>query len=309
MIPLGSCTMKLNATTEMLPLSFPELADMHPFVPIDQAEGYDEMNRDLCMMLANLTGFDAVSLQPNSGASGEYTGLRAIQAYHHANGDKHRNICLIPTSAHGTNPASAVMAGMKVVSVPTTDEGTVDKDALEKLAQKHKDNLAAFMVTYPSTFGVYEDGVEECCEIIHKNGGQVYMDGANLNAQLGLTSPGIIGADVCHLNLHKTFCIPHGGGGPGMGPIGVKKHLAPFLPSHPVIPTGAIPAVSGAGENKPFGCTAAAPHGSSLILAISYGYLVMMGSEGLTRASKHAILNANYMAHRLKKDYEILYTG
>eukprot|EP00216_Chloropicon_sp_CCMP2111_P001078 CAMPEP_0198234592 /NCGR_PEP_ID=MMETSP1446-20131203/578_1 /TAXON_ID=1461542 ORGANISM="Unidentified sp, Strain CCMP2111" /NCGR_SAMPLE_ID=MMETSP1446 /ASSEMBLY_ACC=CAM_ASM_001112 /LENGTH=1039 /DNA_ID=CAMNT_0043915397 /DNA_START=47 /DNA_END=3166 /DNA_ORIENTATION=- len=309
MIPLGSCTMKLNATSEMIPITWPEFANVHPFVPEDQAEGYTEMITNLGKMLSEVTGFDAMSMQPNSGASGEYSGLMAIRAFHQNNGDQHRNVCLIPVSAHGTNPASAAMVGMKIVSIATDSQGNVDLEDLKKKASTHSKNLGALMITYPSTFGVYESKINEICDIIHENGGQVYMDGANMNAQVGLTSPGLIGADVCHLNLHKTFAIPHGGGGPGMGPIGVKKHLAPFLPSHPVIPTGAIPAVSGAGENKPFGCTAAAPHGSSLILAISYGYLVMMGSEGLTRASKHAILNANYMAHRLKKDYEILYTG
>lgn len=265
------------------------------------------MISNLADMLCEITGFDAMSMQPNSGASGEYAGLMSIRAYHQSRNDHHRNICIIPVSAHGTNPASAVMSGMKIVSVSTDQQGNVDIDDLRAKAEKHADNLAALMITYPSTYGVYESKVDEICQIIHDNGGQVYMDGANMNAQVGLTSPGLIGADVCHLNLHKTFAIPHGGGGPGMGPIGVKAHLAPFLPSHPVIPTGAFPAVKG--EKVPFGTMAAAPHGSSLILAISYAYLVMMGSKGLTKASEHAILNANYMAKRLSDDFEILYTG
>merc|ERR1712151_606201 len=230
----------------------------------------------------------------------------AIRQYHLSRGDKQRNVCIIPTSAHGTNPASAIMAGMKIVTTGVDKDGFVSIEEVRAAAEKHKDNLAAFMITYPSTHGLYEDGIDELCEIIHTNGGQVYMDGANMNAQVGLTSPGLIGADVCHLNLHKTFAIPHGGGGPGMGPIGVKAHLAPFLPSHPVIPTGAMPAVD---DKKPFGCMAAAPHGSSLILAISYGYMVMTGGKGLTKASEHAILNANYMASRLADDFDILFKG
>lgn len=306
MIPLGSCTMKLNATSEMMPITWDSFANLHPFAPEDQAEGYKEMISNLADMLCEVTGFDAMSMQPNSGASGEYAGLMAIRAYHHNNGDYHRNVCIIPVSAHGTNPASAVMSGMKIVTVTTDDQGNVDIDDLKEKVEKHSENLGALMVTYPSTYGVYESKIDQICNIIHEHGGQVYMDGANMNAQVGLTSPGLIGADVCHLNLHKTFAIPHGGGGPGMGPIGVKAHLAPFLPSHPVIPTGAFPAVD---EKKPFGCMAAAPHGSSLILAISYAYMVMMGGEGLTRASEHAILNANYMAARLSDDFEILYRG
>jgi len=296
----------LNSSTEMMPITMAEFANMHPFAPEDQAVGYKEMIGNLADILCEVTGFDAMSMQPNSGASGEYAGLMTIRAYHQSNGDHHRNVCIIPVSAHGTNPASAVMAGMKIVTCKTDKQGNVDIDDLKEKVEANKENLGALMVTYPSTYGVYESKIDQICEIIHANGGQVYMDGANMNAQVGLTSPGLIGADVCHLNLHKTFAIPHGGGGPGMGPIGVKAHLAPFLPSHPVIPTGALPAV----DNKaPYGCMAAAPHGSSLILAISYAYLVMMGSRGLTRASEHAILNANYMASRLKDDFEILFKG
>jgi glycine dehydrogenase len=306
MIPLGSCTMKLNSSTEMMPITMGEFANMHPFAPEDQAAGYKEMIENLADILCEVTGFDAMSMQPNSGASGEYAGLMTIRAYHQSNGDHHRNVCIIPVSAHGTNPASAVMAGMKIVTCKTDKQGNVDLEDLAEKIEANKDNLGALMVTYPSTYGVYEEKIDQICKMIHDNGGQVYMDGANMNAQVGLTSPGLIGADVCHLNLHKTFAIPHGGGGPGMGPIGVKAHLAPFLPSHPVIPTGAMPAV----DNKaPYGCMAAAPHGSSLILAISYAYLVLMGSRGLTRASEHAILNANYMATRLSQDYEILFRG
>lgn len=306
MIPLGSCTMKLNSTSEMMPITWDEFANLHPFAPEDQAAGYTEMIGNLANILCEVTGFDAMSMQPNSGASGEYAGLMTIRAYHHNNGDYHRNVCIIPVSAHGTNPASAVMSGMKIVTCKTDKQGNVDIDDLKEKVEKHSENLGALMVTYPSTYGVYESKIDEICKIIHDNGGQVYMDGANMNAQVGLTSPGLIGADVCHLNLHKTFAIPHGGGGPGMGPIGVKAHLAPFLPSHPVIPTGAMPAVDG---KNPFGCMAAAPHGSSLILAISYAYLVMMGSKGLTKASEHAILNANYMASRLADDFDILFKG
>lgn len=307
MIPLGSCTMKLNSSSEMIPITWPELANIHPFVPPEQTEGYMEMQNDLAMMLAKITGFDAMSMQPNSGAAGEYTGLMAIRAYHKSRGDHQRNICIIPVSAHGTNPASAVMAGMKVVAVPTLSNGNIDITTLEATAKKHKDNLAALMVTYPSTYGVYEEGIDDICRIIHENGGQVYMDGANMNAQVGLTSPGHIGADVCHLNLHKTFCIPHGGGGPGMGPIGVKAHLAPFMPSHPVIPTGPLPDVPG--EKKPFGTVAAAPHSSALINAISYSYIAMMGAEGLTQASSRAILNANYMSKLLEGAFNVVFRG
>eukprot|EP00271_Cylindrocystis_brebissonii_P014236 TRINITY_DN35526_c0_g1_i1.p1 TRINITY_DN35526_c0_g1~~TRINITY_DN35526_c0_g1_i1.p1 ORF type:complete len:1056 (+),score=181.04 TRINITY_DN35526_c0_g1_i1:220-3387(+) len=306
MIPLGSCTMKLNATAEMIPITWDELANLHPFAPIDQTQGYQEMFADLGAMLADITGFDSVSLQPNAGAAGEYAGLMTIRAFHQANGDHHRDICIIPTSAHGTNPASAAMCGMKIVSIGTDAKGNIDIAQLKAAAVKHKDNLAALMITYPSTHGVYEEGVDEICNIIHENGGQVYMDGANMNAQVGLTSPGHIGADVCHLNLHKTFCIPHGGGGPGMGPIGVKAHLAPFLPSHPVVSTGGFPAPS---KSEPFGTISAAPWGSAAILPISFMYIAMMGAEGLTDASKMAILSANYMAKRLESHYPVLFRG
>ncbi|KAL3682194.1 hypothetical protein R1sor_000216 [Riccia sorocarpa] len=306
MIPLGSCTMKLNATTEMMPVTFPEFANLHPFAPTEQTEGFQEMFTNLGDMLCEITGFDSVSLQPNAGAAGEYAGLMVIRAYLDSRGEHQRNVCIIPTSAHGTNPASAAMCGMKIVTIGTDDKGNVDIAALRKAAEAHKDTLAALMITYPSTHGVYEDGVDEICRIIHDNGGQVYMDGANMNAQVGLTSPGHIGADVCHLNLHKTFCIPHGGGGPGMGPIGVKKHLAPFLPSHPVIPTSGYPKPESV---QPLGAIAAAPWGSALILPISYAYIAMMGSEGLTDASKIAILNANYMAKRLENDFKVLFRG
>lgn len=307
MIALGSCTMKLNAATEMIPITWPELAGLHPFAPLDQAQGYQEMFNDLAAQLAEITAFPAVSLQPNSGASGEYAGLMSIRAYHQSRNEGHRNVCIIPTSAHGTNPASAIMAGMKIVTVGADRLGNVDMTQLREKAEANKDKLAAFMITYPSTHGVYEEGVDEYCKIIHDNGGQVYMDGANMNAQVGLTAPGIIGADVCHLNLHKTFCIPHGGGGPGMGPIGVQAHLAPFLPSHPIIPTGAMPNFKS--DKQSFGVLSAAPYGSSLILPISYAYIAMMGTEGLTQASRLAILNANYMAARLGKHYPVLYKG
>jgi glycine dehydrogenase len=314
MMPLGSCTMKLNATAEMMPVTWPELCSLHPFVPVDQAQGYAAMFEELSAQLASITGFDAVSLQPNSGASGEYAGLMAIRAYHRSRGEPHRDVCIIPVSAHGTNPASAVMAGMKIVTVSTDAQGNVNMSELREKAEKAGKNLAALMITYPSTYGVYEEGVDEVCRIVHSHGGQVYMDGANMNAQVGLTAPGLIGADVCHLNLHKTFCIPHGGGGPGMGPIGVKAHLAPFMPSHPVIPTGALPKSAPAVSSPPspvapFGAMAAAPFGSSLILPISYAYIAMMGSEALTEASRLAILKANYMAKRLAPHYPILYSG
>ncbi|KAJ9528359.1 hypothetical protein QJQ45_014338 [Haematococcus lacustris] len=307
MIPLGSCTMKLNATSEMMPITWPELANLHPFVPQDQAEGYYEMFRDLAAQLCTITGFDAMSLQPNSGASGEYAGLMAIRAFHLARGDKGRNVCIIPVSAHGTNPASAVMAGMKIVTVSTDAQGNVNIEELRQKAEQHSATLAALMITYPSTHGVYEEGVDEICRIIHQHGGQVYMDGANMNAQVGLTAPGLIGADVCHLNLHKTFCIPHGGGGPGMGPIGVKAHLAPYLPTHPIVPTGAMPVTPD--NAQPFGTMAAAPFGSSLILPISFAYISLMGSVGLRQASEFAILKANYMAKRLDSHYPVLFTG
>ncbi|KAI3694267.1 hypothetical protein L1987_77231 [Smallanthus sonchifolius] len=306
MIPLGSCTMKLNATTEMMPVTWPAFADIHPFAPSEQAQGYQEMFKNLGDLLCTITGFDSFSLQPNAGAAGEYAGLMVIRAYHMARGDHHRNVCIIPVSAHGTNPASAAMCGMKIITVGTDSKGNINIAEVRKAAEANKQNLSALMVTYPSTHGVYEEGIDEICKIIHDNGGQVYMDGANMNAQVGLTSPGWIGADVCHLNLHKTFCIPHGGGGPGMGPIGVKKHLAPYLPSHPVVATGGIPAPE---HSQPLGTISAAPWGSALILPISYTYIAMMGSQGITDASKIAILNANYMAKRLENHYPILFRG
>ena len=301
MIPLGSCTMKLNATTEMIPVTWPEFGQLHPFAPLEQAQGYLEMFKRLESWLAEVTGFAAVSLQPNAGSQGEYTGLLAIRAYHLSRGDDHRHICLIPSSAHGTNPASAAMAGMEVVVVKCDDNGNIDIPDLRAKAEQHRDNLAALMVTYPSTHGVFEEAIQEICQIIHQCGGQVYMDGANMNAQVGLCRPGDIGADVCHLNLHKTFCIPHGGGGPGMGPIGVAAHLAPFLPGHSVVP--------GVGGEQGVGAVSAAPWGSPSILPISYTYIAMMGAEGLTQASKIAILNANYIAARLEPYYPVLYKG
>lgn len=300
MITLGSCTMKLNAAAELYPITNPAFANMHPFAPVDQAEGYHIMINQLEKWLSEITGFHRVTFQPNSGAQGEYAGLMVIRAYHIANGDHHRNVALIPSSAHGTNPASAVMAGMDVVVVKTDEEGNIDIEDLKAKAEAHSANLSSLMVTYPSTHGVFEEGIREITAIIHKHGGQVYMDGANMNAQVGLTSPGLIGADVCHLNLHKTFAIPHGGGGPGVGPIGVAKHLAPFLPGHAVIKTGgeqAISAISGA------------PWGSALILLISYGYIMMLGKEGVRKSTEMAILNANYMKSRLESSYPILYTG
>lgn len=300
MISLGSCTMKLNAASEMIPLSWPSFANIHPFVPVNQAEGYQYIIKELEKDLAEITGFDATSLQPNSGAQGEYAGLMVIRAYHESRGDAHRNVAIIPQSAHGTNPASAVMAGMKVVVVGTDNYGNIDVDDLRAKAELHSANLAALMITYPSTHGVFESAVKDITEIIHQHGGQVYMDGANMNAQVGLTSPGSIGADVCHLNLHKTFAIPHGGGGPGMGPICVKKHLAPFLPSNVHIKTGGAQAIT---------AISAAPWGSALILLISYGYIKMLGSEGVTDATKYAILNANYIKERLHGSFEVLYTG
>lgn len=300
MIPLGSCTMKLNATSEMAGLTWPEFGSIHPFAPLNQAEGYKEIIDGLSDDLKSITGFPGMSLQPNSGAQGEYAGLMVIREYHISRGDTHRNICLIPASAHGTNPASAVMAGMKVVVVSSNAMGNIDVEDLQKKAELHKDNLAALMVTYPSTHGIYEETIQEICKIVHANGGQVYMDGANMNAQVGLTSPAMIGADVCHLNLHKTFCIPHGGGGPGMGPIGVAEHLIPYLPSHPVIKTG--------GE-KPVTAISAAPWGSPSILIISYAYIKMMGAEGLKKATEMAILNANYIKEKLKDSYKTLYSG
>ncbi len=300
MISLGSCTMKLNATTEMIPVTWPEFNSQHPFVPVDQVEGYLEMIEELNQDLSEITGFDRMSMQPNSGAQGEYAGLMVIREYFKDRGEAHRNIALIPSSAHGTNPASAVMAGMKVVVTACDELGNIDIADLRAKAEEHKDNLACLMVTYPSTHGVYEAGIREITQIIHDNGGQVYMDGANMNAQVGLTSPGMIGADVCHLNLHKTFCIPHGGGGPGMGPIGVAKHLTPYLPSHAVIPTGG---------DKAMHAVSAAPYGSASILLISYAYIKMMGGDGLKAATEISILNANYMKARLEKEIPILYKG
>ena len=300
MISLGSCTMKLNAGSEMLPLSMSEWNSVHPFAPIDQAAGYQEMLAQMEIDLAEITGFDATSLQPNSGAQGEYAGLMTIKAYHENNGDHHRNIALIPSSAHGTNPASAVMAGMKVVVVKSTEAGNIDVDDLREKAEQYSENLASLLVTYPSTHGVFESSIKEVTQIIHDNGGQVYMDGANMNAQVGLTSPGLIGADVCHLNLHKTFAIPHGGGGPGMGPICVKAHLAPFLPTNPIIKTG--------GEKANYSISAA-PYGSALVLLISYAYIKMLGSQGLLEVTRIAILNANYMKALLEKDFPVLYSG
>ena len=300
MISLGSCTMKLNATTEMIPVTWPELGQMHPFAPSDQTLGYKEMIDNLEVWLKEITGFTGVSLQPNSGAQGEYAGLLVIRAYHQNRGDHHRNIALIPSSAHGTNPASAVMAGMEVIVTKSDVDGKIDVADLKAKAEQYKNNLACLMVTYPSTHGVFEEAIIEICESIHQNGGLVYMDGANMNAQVGLTSPANIGADVCHLNLHKTFCIPHGGGGPGMGPICVNDKLKPFLPGHAVIKTGGEKAISS---------VSAAPWGSASILAISYAYIAMMGSEGLTNATKLAIFNANYIKERLEGHYKILYTG
>lgn len=300
MIPLGSCTMKLNATTEMIPVTWPEFGALHPFVPLDQAKGYQILFKELEMSLSQVTGFDAVSLQPNSGAQGEYAGLRVIRAYLDSKGDHQRDICLIPVSAHGTNPASAAMCGMEVVVTKCESNGNLDLADLRAKAEKYKDRLACLMITYPSTYGVFEDTAKEACNIIHSMGGQVYMDGANMNAQVGLCSPGDIGADVCHLNLHKTFCIPHGGGGPGVGPIGVKAHLAPYLPGHPIVKTG--------GEHA-IGPISASPWGSASILPISWAYIKMMGDEGLKQSTQMAILNANYMAKRLEGHYTILFTN
>jgi len=300
MISLGSCTMKLNAASELLPLTWPEFANIHPFVPVEQAKGYQYVIKELTKDLSNITGFASMSLQPNSGAQGEYAGLMVIRAYHIANGNPDRNVVLIPSSAHGTNPASAALAGMQIVIVKCDAKGNIDVKDVKEKAEQYKDTLSCLMVTYPSTHGVYEESIKKITKIIHDNGGQVYMDGANMNAQVGLTSPGNIGADVCHLNLHKTFAIPHGGGGPGMGPIGVAKHLVDFLPSHPVIKTG--------GE-KGITAVSAAPYGSSLILLISYGYIKMLGADGLTEATQTAILNANYIKEVLKDHYPTLYTN
>ncbi|MES2732565.1 MAG: aminomethyl-transferring glycine dehydrogenase [Bacteroidota bacterium] len=300
MISLGSCTMKLNATAEMIPVTWPEFGGLHPFAPASQTEGYQQLFKDLEEWLCEITGFDAMSLQPNSGAQGEYAGLMVIRAYHESRGDSHRNIALIPASAHGTNPASAVMAGMQVVVTKTDERGNIDVADLRAKAALHAANLSCLMVTYPSTHGVFEETIIEICHLIHQHGGQVYMDGANMNAQVGLTSPANIGADVCHLNLHKTFCIPHGGGGPGMGPIGVRTHLAPFLPGHAVVKIGG---------DKAIHAVSAAPWGSASILPISYAYIAMMGGEGLRHATEMAILNANYMKARLEEHYPLLYTG
>ncbi len=300
MISLGSCTMKLNAASEMLPLSSSQWNNLHPFIPLDQSQGYQEMLKGLETALNTITGFYATSLQPNSGAQGEYAGLMVIRAYHRSRDEAHRNICLIPASAHGTNPASAVMAGMKVVVTKTSENGNIDVDDLREKAELHKDNLAALMVTYPSTHGVFESAIQDITKIIHDNGGQVYMDGANMNAQVGLTNPATIGADVCHLNLHKTFAIPHGGGGPGVGPICVVEHLAEFLPTNPIIKTGGKNAIS---------AISAAPWGSAMVDLISYSYIKMLGSKGLTDATIYAILNANYIKTKLEKHYKILYTG
>jgi glycine dehydrogenase len=299
MIPLGSCTMKLNAASEMLPVTWPEFGKLHPFVPVEQSAGYQQIFKELEQALCEITGFAAVSLQPNAGSQGEFAGLMVIRAYHHDRGDHHRDVVLIPASAHGTNPASAVMAGMRVVVVNSTSEGNIDVADLKTKAEAHRENLSSLMVTYPSTHGVFEESIQDICAIIHANGGQVYMDGANMNAQVGLTSPAAIGADVCHLNLHKTFAIPHGGGGPGMGPIGVAAHLAPFLPSHPVIKTGGT---------HPIHALAAAPWSSASILLISYAYIKMLGRDGMTDATRFAILNANYIKSRLEKHYPVLYT-
>lgn len=300
MIPLGSCTMKLNAAIELMPITWPEVNGLHPFAPLDQAKGYQELFKTLESYLATCTGFDAISLQPNSGAQGEYAGLLVIKKYHEARGQGHRQVCLIPSSAHGTNPASAVMAGMQVVVVKCDDEGNIDLADLKEKAQLHADRLSALMITYPSTHGVFEEDMVQICEVIHGLGGQVYMDGANLNAQIGLCRPGKIGPDVCHMNLHKTFCIPHGGGGPGVGPIGVKSHLASYLPNHPLVKMGGSDGV---------GPIAAAPWGSASILPISWMYIRMMGPEGLKKATQIAILNANYVAKRLMADYPVVYRG
>ena len=301
MIPLGSCTMKLNAAVQLMPITWPNFANMHPFAPTWQAEGYFEMFKELEKDLSEITGFDAVSLQPNSGAQGEYTGLMVIKAYHEANGNHNRNICIIPSSAHGTNPASAVMAGFQVVVTKCDEDGNIDVNDLREKVEKHSDNLGALMVTYPSTHGVFETAIQEITQLIHDHGGQVYMDGANMNAQVGLTNPGNIGADVCHLNLHKTFAIPHGGGGPGMGPIGVKAHLAPFLPGSSLI--------SESGGDKAIKSVSAAPYGSALILLISYAYIKLLGTKGLKHSTEIAIVNANYIKARLEGHYDVLYTG
>jgi glycine dehydrogenase len=301
MIALGSCTMKLNAVAEMIPISWREFAEPHPFAPVEQMEGYRKLFTDLKNWLRSITGFSGVSLQPNAGAQGEYAGLMVIRKYHIDRRESNRNVCLIPSSAHGTNPASAQMVGMKVVVVNCDKEGNVDIEDLKKKAELNSENLGALMVTYPSTHGVFEEKISDICKIIHDNGGQVYMDGANLNALVGIAKPGNFGPDVCHINLHKTFCIPHGGGGPGMGPIACKKHLEVFLPSHPII--------KDCGPVSGIGSVSAAPWGSSSILSISWMYIKMMGSEGLKLATQNAILNANYLAYKLKNHFPILYTG
>jgi glycine dehydrogenase len=301
MIPLGSCTMKLNGTTEMLPITWPEFARVHPFAPLEQAAGYRQLFSDLERWLAEITGYDAVSLQPNAGSQGEFAGLLAIRAYHRARGDHARDVCLIPASAHGTNAASATMAGLRVVVVACDDDGNVDLDDLKRKAHEHADRLGALMVTYPSTHGVFEASIVDACAIVHDAGGQVYLDGANLNALVGLAKPGEFGADVSHLNLHKTFCIPHGGGGPGVGPVAVRAHLAPYLPNHPLVPE--------AGPSTGIGPVSEAPWGSAGILPISWAYLRLMGPDGLRTASLVAILNANYVARRLAAHFPVLYTG
>jgi glycine dehydrogenase len=301
MIPLGSCTMKLNAAAEMIPISWPEFARMHPFAPLDQAAGYRRLVADLEAWLAEITGYDAVSLQPNAGSQGELAGLLAIRAYHRVRGEGARDVCLIPASAHGTNAASAAMAGMRVVVVKCDDAGNVDLEDLRTQAEAHAEDLAALMVTYPSTHGVYEERIRELCEVVHANGGQVYLDGANLNALVGLARPGHLGADVSHLNLHKTFCIPHGGGGPGVGPVAVRAHLAPYLPNHPV--------QHEAGPDTGIGPISGAPWGSAGILPISWAYIRMMGPDGLRQATEIAVLNANYVAARLAPHFPVLYRG
>ena len=299
MIPLGSCTMKLNAAAAMMPVTWSSFSKLHPFAPVEQAAGYQQILRELESALCTITGFAAVSLQPNSGAQGEFAGLMVIRAYHRDRGGADRDVVLIPASAHGTNPASSVMAGMRAVIVASRPDGSIDLDDLQAKAAAHAGRLAALMVTYPSTHGVFEDGIQEVCAVVHQHGGQVYMDGANMNAQVGLTSPAIIGADVCHLNLHKTFSIPHGGGGPGMGPIAVAAHLAPYLPGHPLVRTGGA---------KPIHAVSAAPWSSASILLISYGYIRMLGGDGMTDATRFAILNANYIKARLERHFPVLYT-
>ncbi|HIC18812.1 TPA: aminomethyl-transferring glycine dehydrogenase, partial [Candidatus Poribacteria bacterium] len=315
MIPLGSCTMKLNATAEMVPVTWPEFSQLHPFAPIEQTEGYQLLFDQLESWLSHITGFDGVSLQPNAGSQGEYAGLLVIRQYHRSRGEGHKNVCLIPKSAHGTNPASAVMAGMHVIVVDCDTEGNVDLTDLQRKSQEYKQNLAAMMITYPSTHGVFEEGISEICQIIHQHGGQVYMDGANLNAMIGLCRPGDFGPDVCHLNLHKTFCIPHGGGGPGMGPIAVNEHLIPFLPTHPIVSkqkdsyTIEHTLTYDLQEADGIGPVSSAPWGSANILPISWAYIAMMGSDGLKQATEIAILNANYIAKCLDPYYSVVYKG